>query len=210
MLGLTLPGVAAQTFDTTPPFTDSNYHEYLLYDMDTTDIDAIIMPPAGPLTLRDLQLLKQSVQAWDAGIDELAPAWLRDGLDIDVYILGLDYIPPEVLWDPEIIILTAEPYPLLRTFVGAGLEPIGFVQSVIGTAPYVCHGQPLPDPQAIMSNPGFHQHPGSSWGSKRQQCDNGGSTCFVVNTNWSATASGSGTSEMRATSAPPPTRATTS
>ncbi|HUR64674.1 MAG TPA: hypothetical protein VM241_09355 [Candidatus Thermoplasmatota archaeon] len=166
-------------------FTDSNYHQYLLYKMDQTEVDVLIMPSTSPWALRDVQLMQSSVQKWDAGINALAPAWLANGLNIHVYRVGLDPIPHSALWDPEVVIIPAElNYAVLA---GIGLEPM----NTLGV--YYCHGQPPPAPlnsaQDIAALPGFHQHPGNSWGSVKvnaagRGCANGGTTCFVVNTNF--------------------------
>jgi hypothetical protein len=181
-LAIVIPSVPAGNaqgscpVDTTPDFTDSCYHEYLLYDVDQPEIDILILPSASPYALRDSIILEQSIQAWDDGINNLGPSWLASGLNLHWYSVGLDPIPDEALWDPEIIVIPAEFNPVLLAGIGL-MAPL-----------YWCHNIPspfslgsLPD---ITALPGFHQHEGSVWGMFYSQCNDGGFTCFVVNTNF--------------------------
>lgn len=156
--------------DTTPNFTDSCYHEYVLYDVDQPEIDILILPSASPYVLRDWVILEQSVKAWDDGINNLGPAWLADGVNLRWYSVGLDPIPDEATFDPEIVIVPAEFNPVL--LFGIGLE-----------APlYWCRN--VPDPRELTQMAGFQQHTDSVWGMMRAKCDDGGFTCFVINTNF--------------------------
>jgi hypothetical protein len=170
-------------------FTDNNYHQYILYNMDQTEIDVLILPSASPYALRDVQLMQKSVQAWEDGINNLGPAWLANGLNIHVYRVGLDPIPHAALWDPEIVVVPAEFDPVL--LFGIGLEPMGFLGF------HYCHGvappYPLTSAQDFAKLPGFHTHEGSSWGvfkapadtnAAGRGCSNGGTTCFAINTNF--------------------------
>lgn len=185
LLASSLPVVEAADFN------DSNYHQYILYNMDQTEIDVLIMPSSSPYALRDVQLMEASVEAWDDGINNLGPAWLANGVNIHAYRVGLEPIPNAALWDPEVIIIPAEFNPVL--LFGIGLEPLGFFNQ------RYCHGIPPPYPlltaQDFVGLPGFHQHAGSSWGSFRapadsdanaagRGCANGGTTCFAINTNF--------------------------
>jgi hypothetical protein len=199
--GLALPPVQAHhetgCSDTTPNFTDSCHHEYLLYNMDQPDIDILLLPSSSPYALRDMELVTESVREWDEGITDLAPAWLSSKLNLTLYRVGIDNIPLDVLYDPEIVIIPAEFNPVL--LFGIGLEPIGFFA---GGSP--CHGQPPPfmaefasvtgglaDPSTLSNSVGkmvqsddFHAHDGSVWGMLTTECDYGGTTCFVINTNF--------------------------
>ncbi|MEA3204035.1 MAG: hypothetical protein QOI63_1715 [Thermoplasmata archaeon] len=166
-------------------FNDSNYHQYLLYNMDQTEVDVLIMPSASPYALRDVQLIQASIQKWESGINALAPSWLANGLNIHVYRVGLDPIPHAALWDPEVIVVPEEYDPVL--LFGIGLEPMNFFGA------YYCHGAAPPatltTAQDLAALPGFHRHPGSSWGvvkanSGTRGCANGGTTCFAVETNF--------------------------
>jgi hypothetical protein len=192
LLAAAAPGAFAATpVDTTPPFTDANYHQYILYDMDQTEVDVLIMPSASAYALRDMALMKQSVEAWDAGINAIGGTWLAPGLNIHVYRVGFDTIPNAALWDPEVVIFPAQFNPVL--LAGIGLEPM----NTVGV--YTCHGRASPvfaSPEELAALPGFHTHAGSSWGMVRtggeanaagRGCANGGTTCFAINTNFQRT-----------------------
>jgi len=165
--------------DTTPDFTDDCYHEYVLYNVDESEIDILILPPASPYYLRDVAILKESTQMWENGINALGPAWLGSGVNLHPYSVGLDFVPEAALWDPEIVIVTGEVNPVL--LAGIGLQsPVSW-----------CHGIPPPGlfgvgtedlAERLTEQPGYHQH-GSS-GMLMASCSNGGRVCFVVNTNF--------------------------
>lgn len=174
--------------DTTPDFTDSCYHEYLLYNMDQPEVDVLILPSSSPYVLRDLVLMEQSIQNWDDGINDLAPTWLASALNIHYYTVGFDIIPVDALWDPEVIVIPAEFNPVL--LAGIGLEPW---QQLFAKTP--CHGKEPPlliktpadimgAVQGITENSAFHEHEGADWGMLMTECNAGGTTCFVINTNF--------------------------
>lgn len=157
-------------------FNDNDYHEYILYEVDTPKIDVLIIPSASPYALRDNAVLKQGIDAWDAGIDELGPQWLADGVEIRTYVLGEDIPTMEALMDPEIIVVSAEANPVL--LFGIGLQ-----------SPLIwCHGIGPGDGQVewledLPTQDGWHQH-GEEWGMYSMECDDGGRQCVVLNTNF--------------------------
>lgn len=157
-------------------FNDNNYHEYILYNVDTPHIDVLIVPSASPYALRDNTILRQGIDAWDDGINDLGPSWLANGVEIRTYVLGEDIPPAEALADPEIIVVSAEYNPVL--LFGIGLQgPISW-----------CHGigpgaGNLDWREDIVAMPEFHEHDGS-WGMLAAQCDDGGKQCIVLNTNF--------------------------
>jgi hypothetical protein len=143
-------------------FWDDQYHEYILYDVDTAKVDVLIVPPVSPLALSDLAAIEQSVQAWEDGIDALAPAWLADGLNIQHYTIGVDVPPQDALADPEIIIWTANHDPFVLFGIG---EQVPFS---------VCREQ----------SDAAHLHPEFDWVLQRTGCEDGGLQCHVINTSW--------------------------
>jgi hypothetical protein len=159
-----LPGTDAAICQTSAgcEFWDSNYHQYILYEVDTPHVDVLIVPPASPFATRDVEGIALAVDQWDAGIDAIADPWFANGFDIESYTLGLDVPSAEALADPEILVIAAEANPAL--LFGIGLQtPIG-----------VCYAQEA----------AWHQHPGSPWGSVMAECGAGGQTCLALNTNF--------------------------
>ncbi|MGB1585746.1 MAG: hypothetical protein ACPHID_01715 [Thermoplasmatota archaeon] len=169
-LAVALAGTGAANFN------DNQYHEYILYEVDTSKIDVLIVPSASPYALRDNTILRQGVDAWDAGIDDLADAWLANGIEIRTYVLGEDIPPAEALFDPEIIIVSAEYNPVL--LFGIGLQvPISWCHN-IGPG-----GGNIDWREELIASPDFHSH-GGSWGMLQAQCADGGKQCIVLNTNF--------------------------
>jgi hypothetical protein len=143
-------------------FWDSSYHELILYEVDTADVDVLIVPPASATALWDIDAIQQGVQAWEAGINALAPAWLANGLTINSYVLGLDTPPQSALADPEIIVASGAANPVVLFGIGQ-------------QAPFsVCRAQTA----------AAHQHDLSDWLVQRTACSDGGVQCLVLNTNF--------------------------
>ena len=100
-------------------FWDEKYHEYVVYDLDTTVLDVLIVPPASP-GLDHVDASRAAVEAWHAGIEELGATWFTDNFSMNVFVLGQDVPTPDALADPEIIVVSAG---ATETLVGIGLEP---------------------------------------------------------------------------------------
>lgn len=170
LLALTLVPTSSAAVCTTSSgceFWDNNHHEYILYEVDTSTIDVLILPPATPFAaLGDIDVLRASVEAWDAGIDALGPAWLADGVTINTYVVGLDSIPAAALQDPEILVVTAEYNPFV--LFGIGLQvPVGVCTNQGGVASMVFQHSHGPD-SAVQAF----------------QCESGGIQCVAINTNF--------------------------
>ncbi|MCI0415275.1 hypothetical protein L0222_21085 [bacterium] len=61
-----------------------------------------------PLTNSYLRAMEDSINAWKNGILAYGSSWLAMGLQINVYVVGRDNIPQQVLAEPEIVITTDE------------------------------------------------------------------------------------------------------
>lgn len=146
-------------------FWDLDYHQYILYETDTPSIDVLIVPPVSPETLWQVPVLEKSVDAWESGINTLAPSWLASGLNIHRYTLGSGVPPLSALQDPEIIIVSAEYNPVVLFGIGEQI-------------PGLCTGGSI----ASVSAPHSHGSDGPSM--YRVGCSNGGSQCVVLNTNF--------------------------
>lgn len=147
-------------------FWDNDHHEYILYSVDKTTVDVLILPPASPFTTTDIEVLEQSIQAWSDGIEALAPAWLADGLQINAYALPFEVPPTQALQDPDIIVVTAEYNPFLLFGIGQQ-APLGLCTQQGGVAKTVFE----------------HAH-GKGSMVKAVQCQSGGRQCVVLNTNF--------------------------
>ena len=141
-------------------FWDSSYHEYILYEVDTAQVDILVVPPASPFATRDLATVDLALDQWRSGIQQLADPWFAAGFSLDDYTLGVDIPTAEALSDPEILVLTAEYNPVL--LFGIGLQtPLGL---------------------CVAQEEAFHQH--GPWASTMASCETGGQTCLAINTNF--------------------------
>jgi hypothetical protein len=146
-------------------FWDNDYHEYILYEVDTAKVDILIVPPVSPFATRDIVTIEKSVQAWEDGIQALAQPWFASGLQINHYTLGLDVPPADALSDPEIIIVSAEYNPVL--LLGIGLQTPFSVCAQRG---------------GEVGERSGHAHEGTSF--YHTKCAVGGRTCVVLNTSF--------------------------
>ncbi|MBW3583390.1 MAG: hypothetical protein KY455_09860, partial [Euryarchaeota archaeon] len=160
-------------------FTDDCYHMRTgLNNLDTTDIDFLIVPPVSIYPERDLRVMRQAVEMWVHGIHALAPdmgmEWLSAGVDFEIFIDD-DNLSTDPLWDPEIVVVATNPVGGL----GIGIDPIDALFG--GAGP--CHGQP--NPLAGMDDwkglDGFDSHHDGRSGTYSTECEGGGSVCFAVN-----------------------------
>ncbi len=151
-------------------FYDEIFHGYTLYDVDTPKVDVIIVPPASPEAQRDIVTLRMAAQQWSDGIEELGEPWFTEAFEMNVYVLGEDDIPDEARDDPEIVVLAAEFNPTL--LFGIGLEPFHFFNQE----------SPCRSIDEEVLRYADHAHHGMS--IKAAECEQGGFTCFAINTNF--------------------------
>ncbi|MEY2475351.1 MAG: hypothetical protein QOG87_666, partial [Actinomycetota bacterium] len=153
--------------------------------LDSPQVDVLVLVPATPTAERDMRIMRQSVEMWEAGIDYLAGemglTWLGQGLDFHI---TLDAVDPEnggefttyPIVDPEIVIVaTTNPVGAL----GIGIDPLA-TAGVEGP----CHGLQNPfDIEAWQNVPGFDSHHDGRSGTYVEDCGGaGGNVCFAVNT----------------------------
>jgi len=62
--------------------------------LDSPQVDVVVMVPVSPTAERDMRIMRQSVEMWEAGIDHLAEEmnldWLAEGVDFHVSIHYID------------------------------------------------------------------------------------------------------------------------
>jgi hypothetical protein len=143
-------------------FWDDDYHEYTLYDVDTYQLDVLIVPSASPGRDADTAVIKEAILAWGAGIQTLGAKWFASNFTMNVYVLGTDTPPQSAIQDPEIIVLAAEYNPVLLFGIGEQLPATP------------CRG-------AATHTYAPHVHDGMT--VYAADCQAGGLTCVAVNTN---------------------------
>ncbi|HWG92493.1 MAG TPA: hypothetical protein VNZ52_16730 [Candidatus Thermoplasmatota archaeon] len=161
------PTVEAKSFcpsEAQCDFWDDQFHEYVLYRVDTYVVDVLIVPPASPFAARDTATMKRVVEAWGEGIQALGQDWFVSNFKLNVYVVGTDTIPEEALKDPEIVVVGAEYNPVLLFGIGYQL-------------PEVC----LNRGGALATYPD-HEHDGMT--ILAAECKQGGLTCVALNTNF--------------------------
>lgn len=61
-----------------------------------------------PYTNTYTQATLAAIEAWRGAVDQLGAAWLRDALELRVYVVGAEEIPPEALAEPHIVVTALE------------------------------------------------------------------------------------------------------
>lgn len=142
-------------------YWDEDFHEYVLYDLDTPVIDVVILPSAGPDAV-DAAASRTSVQAWEDGIRAYAAPWFNASFEMNVYMVGKDVPTLDAVQDPEVVVLSTG----ARGVLGIGAEPKQMACTVIGggearfTYPEHRHGDVL---------------------VQAADCTGTGFTCFAIN-----------------------------
>lgn len=146
-------------------FWDDDYHEYTVYELDTAELDVLIVPAASA-TLTQTNAMAKAVRAWADGAQAFGADWFRDGFRINAYVVGQDSIPPAALQDPEIVVLGAEVNPLV--LFGIGLEPKQILCAVMG--------------EGAERSYRAHAHDGME--VRAADCTGYGFTCFAINSSF--------------------------
>lgn len=147
-------------------FWDEDFHEYVLYEVDSYVVDVLIVPSASADSTKDTAVMKAAVKAWADGVQAMGEPWFAEKFKINVYVLGQDSPPAEALQDPEIVVLAAEYNPVL--LFGIGLEPKQLACESLGQ-------------QTLRAYP-VHAHDGME--VRASDCTGTGFTCFAINTNF--------------------------
>ena len=161
--------------------------------LDSPQVDVVVMVPVSPTAERDMRLMRQSVEMWEAGIDHLADEmeldWLADGVDFHVTI---DYFDPAggdggefttyPIVDPEIVVIATNPV----GGIGIGVDPVDFTAPILelyNSDLVPCHNVQNPfDFEYWDSLPGFDSHHGARSGTYNEDCGGaGGNICFAIN-----------------------------
>jgi len=144
-------------------FWDEDYHEYVVYDLDTPVIDVLIVPPASPDAMRNTEGARLAVQQWEDGIRHFAQPWFNESFDVTVAVVGLDVPSIDSVQDPEIVVVSTGALGIL----GIGLEP-----KQLGC-------QLISEGNEARSTYPVHAHHGME--VRAQDCTGTGFTCFALN-----------------------------
>lgn len=183
-------GCENDQFDT--PASNVCYHQRTdMNGLDSPQVDVLIMVPVSPTAERDMRIMRQAVEMWDGGIQNLAPqmglSWMKN---MDFHVT-LDFVDLQggnggefttyPVVDPEIVVIATNPI----GGAGIGIDPVDTQNTLSGLgrdAP--CHGLFNPfDFDAWDAVPGFDRHHDERVGTYVEDCGGaGGNICFAVNT----------------------------
>ena len=142
-------------------FWDDEYHQYVVYDLDATVIDVVILPPFGMSTPDQIATSRLAVQAWRDGIMAMGAEWFLAGFEMNIYAVGIDVPSLDAVQDPEIVVVSTSAQGIL----GIGLEPKQIGCMLLG--------------EIVVRELGGHAHRGGRVFA--QDCTGIGFTCFAMN-----------------------------
>lgn len=107
----------------TPPAAathdDGAYDEPVNFEWHTFDIDVLVhLDPAGYAPTFE-SATRDMLEHWQAAIDHFGAPWLREGLNLRVYVPGRDVAPPAGFDVPDIVVTNVPGY----VAVSAGAAP---------------------------------------------------------------------------------------
>jgi hypothetical protein len=141
-------------------FWDEDYHQYVVYNLDTVVFDVVIVPSGGPDAVGNAAS-RMSVEAWRDGILHFAAPWLNDSFQMNIYVVGEDVPSLDAVQDPEIVVLSTGALGIL----GIGLEPKQVGCQIVG--------------EGTLYEYPAHRH--GAVDVRASDCTNIGFTCFALN-----------------------------
>jgi len=163
-----------------------------LNGLDSPQVDVLILVPLSPTAERDMRIMRQAVEMWEAGIHNLAPQmglhWLGDGMQFHVVVDVIDLTGKKggefttyPIVDPEIVVIASNPIGA----AGIGVDPVATVGGIFGRGDTPCTGLRNPfDLEAWQALPGFDSHHEARSGTYVEDCAGaGGNICFAVNSS---------------------------
>lgn len=159
--------------------------------LDAPQVDVLVLVPVSPTAERDMRIMRQSIEMWEAGIDYLARQleleWLAEGMDFHITVDAVDVtgdgggeFTTYPIVDPEIVVIATNPVGGL----GIGIDPLDFGSQIgLGSGEGLCHGIENPFDLALWEAlPGFDSHHEERSGTYVEDCGGaGGNVCFAVN-----------------------------
>lgn len=161
-------------------YADDCFHQFMVNEPDTADIQVLIVPPQGQFAARDLNLVYQSIDMMEWGLRDGANLygmdWFYEGFNIDVTIWDED---TPLSKSPDIIVIQQNaPWPFGYAFAGQGSD-----RPWPGCNPFSVGFSSVDD---IRNHPDFNDHHGQGWGTYDAECENGERICTVVSANVAA------------------------
>ncbi|MCW2814870.1 MAG: Thrombospondin type 3 repeat [Nocardioides sp.] len=153
--------------------------------LDSPKVDVLVLVPASPTAERDMRIMRQSVEMWEGGIEQLARRMKQPWLtEVDFHIT-VDALSGEFttypLVDPEIVVVGTNPV----GGIGIGIDPAQFVGDlgIYDASGAPCLGIENPfDFAAWSALPGFDTHHEERSGTYVEDCGGaGGNVCFAIN-----------------------------
>ncbi len=153
--------------------------------LDSPQVDVLVLVPASPTAERDMRIMRQSVEMWEGGIEQLARRMKQPWLTEVDFRITVDALSSEFetypLVDPEIVVIGTNP----AGGIGIGIDPAQFVGDlgVYDASGAPCLGIESPfDFAGWEELSGFDSHHEVRSGTYVEDCGGaGGNVCFAVN-----------------------------
>jgi hypothetical protein len=122
-----------------------------LNGLDSPQVDVLVLVPVSPTAERDMRIMRQSVEMWEAGIDYMASQmglqWLTDGVDFHVTV---DAIDPTGLTSMDRIDVTRDDAACSSRFEGSLLDVARSYELQITNDDATCEGATVAPPGLVL------------------------------------------------------------
>ena len=153
--------------------------------LDSPQVDVLVLVPASPTAERDMRVMRQVVEMWEGGIEQLARRMRQPWLTQVDFHITVDALSGEFttypLVDPEIVVVGTNPV----GGIGIGIDPAQFVGDlgIYDAQGVPCTGIDNPfDFATWEALPGFDTHHEERSGTYVEDCGGaGGNVCFAIN-----------------------------
>ncbi|MCW2613914.1 MAG: Thrombospondin type 3 repeat [Frankiales bacterium] len=186
-----LPAGCIVDRDEANPDNDCFHMKVGLNALDSPQVNVAVLVPVSPAAERDMRVMRQAVEMWGGGIEQLATQmnldWLARGVQFNVTTklvpVDANGLPTQAvrLVQPKIVVLATNP----AGGIGIGIDPVAFAGELGITGEDGAPCGSIADPFSMAAwhdRPGFDGHHGELGGIYVHRCDGpGGQVCFSVN-----------------------------
>ena len=153
-------------------FWDTFYHEGAVYEIDTLQMDAVVLPVPGADTAVATQTAGLATARW-ADVTQLAAPWFAENFTLNTYVVGQDIPSADAVTDPEIVVVSESVQ--RSTSIGLNAEQVACQVLGTGLADLV---DAAPGSLATRVYP-VHEHDGMAVFAA--DCISGGFRCVALN-----------------------------
>lgn len=155
-------------------YWDGRFHEGTVYELDTTVLDAVVMPVPGVLPTGATAAAGQATAAWTL-VEQFAADWFVDAWELNTHVVGSGAPGTDFVTDPEIVVVSEG----VQRSTSIGLNAEQLACGIAGVVPTEAESEAfVPGSIATRVYP-VHEHDGMAIFAA--ECITGGFRCAALN-----------------------------